>query len=150
MRIKESNMEHYRNEILDITKNTRTDFAIDKEDGPLVNCKDIICSDCVFREQMLCGKNKTLWLMEDYKEPITLTAREKHFVEFVEIGWIARDEDGEVLWYLQKPIKDKCGWRCGCDYLIISMVLDDCFSFVTWEDEEPWSVEELRKLKVKE
>ena len=149
--MKETNMEHYRDEILEAIKD---DFMFGKTGGEIMSCSSMMCRECDFGggidSGIGCGVIMIHWLMADYKPEITLTAREKHFVEFAEAGWIARDEDGETVWYLQKPNKEKHEWKCRCDYVRLGRFWDDCFAFVTWEDEEPWSIEELRKLKALE
>ena len=143
-------MEHYRDEILEAIKYGAT-FGL--MGGERKTCGSERCVNCEFYPAdnlQSCTANTMLWMMADYKPEITLTAREKHFVEFVEKGWIARDEDGETVWYLQKPNKDKYGWKCNCDYVTLGKFWDGCFNFITWEDEEPWAVSELRKLKTLE
>ena len=38
-----------------------------------------------------------------------------------------------------------------CDYYYISNNLfGNMFDFIKWEDEEPWSIEDLKKLEVKD
>lgn len=86
---------------------------------------------------------------EEYKPEPVLTQREKHFVEFVQDGYIARDgDDGFIHWFEEKPRKGTEHWiRCGvCTRL--SSYSNNLFPFITWEDEESWAVEDLRKLKV--
>lgn len=97
----------------------------------------------------------TKWLMSEYKPKPVLTEREKHFVECIKDGYIARDENFHRLyWYPTKPCKIKYGWTFELlkrEKIAIDTILSfDSFPFITWEDEEPWSVEELRKLKVQE
>ena len=153
MRTSKSNMEHYRNEILEILKDGYHDFSI-REDGSLASCGGMNCDKCVFSAEktgVKCCKAKTLWLMEDYKPEITLTAREKHFVEFAESGYIARDCDGGIWWHEEKPAKDNVEnyWNSYDGVLDIEPV-GNMFLFITWEDEEPWAVEDLRKLRVED
>ena len=92
------------------------------------------------------------WLMSEYKPEPVLTAREKGFIEFVKYGWIARSKEGELCWYAAEPQREWDEWVIGIDvdaFSFRNFANDyDHFGFITWEDEEPWSVEELRKLKV--
>lgn len=67
------------------------------------------------------------------------------------IGYITRDSDGGYIhWFEEKPRKGSEHWiRCGVSTRL-SSYSNKLFPFITWEDEEPWSVEELRKLKVQD
>ena len=93
------------------------------------------------------------WLMSPYKPELVLTAREKHFVEFAQEGWLARDADNSLWWYEDKPIRacmTKWSYRKFAKRLSDKPYnFEQCFRFITWEDEEPWAVEDLRKLIVK-
>ena len=155
MKNNETNMEHYRGEILESLKLGILGFAM-KKDGGILNCQDIDCEDCLFSSNEAdysCGKNRILWLMEEYKELPVLTADEKHFVEFAETGFIARDAGEELYYYFEKPFKNGDHWTpppTHADCIDLDMFERELFSFITWEDEEPWSVKELRKLEVKD
>ena len=85
--------------------------------------------------------------MSEYKPELVLTAREKHFVEFAQEGWLGRSISNVLYWYKSKPEKGRGSWS-GTVHSFECEVLDNLFSFITWEDEEPWAVEDLRKLKV--
>ena len=150
--MKETNMEHYRNEILEALEYANMGFG--KVDGEIKNCTVVGCERCDFIKpnDNTCSKERLLWLMAEYKPEITLTAREKHFVECMQTGWLARDIDNDLCYYQSKPHK------CNDDYwddkeLFMDMtveVFDGMFNFIKWEDEEPWSVADLRKLKALE
>ena len=142
--MKETNMEHYRGEI------ETACHGIKLKNGEIYMCHGAAkCSDCEFRDMYAglgCQRAIVRWLMSEYKPEPVLTQREKGFVECIRHGWIAADEVGSKMWYEDKPKKDKepnvwLGKK-------IVTLNDDYFPFITWEDEEPWSVEELRKLKV--
>lgn len=151
--MKETNMEHYRGEIEDFMKNGHIILAI--VEGKPVACKDVLgCIGCEFK----CSGNKCeadyiKWLMSEYKPEPVLTAREKGFVECVDGGWIVRDRDGFLHWCEVEPMRISLGfneyWKL--DTAAGHVALNKkCFPFVAEEDEKPWSVEELRKLKVQE
>ena len=75
----------------------------------------------------------------------TLTAREKGFVECMKEGWIARDRDGCLMWHEEQPWWYCDRWDSDESH---AYVCKQYFAFIT--DEDPWSVEELRKLKVQD
>lgn len=85
--------------------------------------------------------------MSEYKPEPVLAQREKGFVECIKDGYIARDEDGELFWGDQKPYKEKASWDMGFN-ADVAEINRETFPFIKWEDEEPWAVEDLRKLKV--
>lgn len=151
--MKETNMEHFRGEIEAIL-NKKEVIAISKLDGSIFACNEDECEQCICcngRDEELIPCDVTLmrWLMSEYKPEPVLTQREKHFVEFAQEGYVARDKDGAISFYeSQRPVKVDVRWRP----FNPEIYMPDCgdFPFITWEDEEPWSVEDLRKLKVQE
>jgi hypothetical protein len=75
-----------------------------------------------------------------------LNKRERNFCEYVETGWTAKDKYGSVNWCPEKPKKhDGHFWSGGAEFCTI---LPDLFQFIQWEDEEPYSVEEMLKWEV--
>ena len=64
-----------------------------------------------------------------------------NFFEFIdkEYKWIAKDKDGEVCIYIDKPKKeDKC-WNCNPYYFFkpLDTIKESLFTEIQWEDEEP-------------
>lgn len=146
--MKVTNMEHFRSQIEAVGH----DFAL--TNGKVEKCNR--CAKCEFETKLdevweSCTIKRVRWLMSEYKEKPVLTEREKHFVEFAQEGWLARDKDGRLDWYKQEPRKSREFWFPSSDeYIKAGDICGNAlFLFITWEDEEPWSVEELRKLKVK-
>lgn len=140
-------MEHYRGEIEAVGH----DFAL--INGKVVKCNR--CVKCDFEtepdeEWESCTIKRVRWLMSEYKPEPVLTAREMGFVECIENGWLARDKDNELNWYEIEPRKD--GFNGWWDEHVAGAteINKDFFPFITWEDEEPWAVSNLRKLKALE
>lgn len=155
--MKETNMEHFRSEIEKFLDDSG-DFAV-MLDGEVNMCGSRMCDHCIFsyhhnveKEGVSCRRLQVDWLMSEYKPEPVLTAREKRFVEFLQDGWLARDLRYNCFyWFKEKPTKGNDAWYCECStWLLHSTLLEGLFPFITWEDEEPWSVEELRKLKALE
>lgn len=140
--IKETNMEHFRSEI------EKNEYSLAMTNGKITNCQNTDCGDCEFNT-IRCVREKIKWLMSEYKPEPVLTQREKHFVEFAQEGWLARDESGVMTWFSAYPRKDADGYWNGEIYSFPAKKLTEIFLFINWEDESPWSIEELRKLKVK-
>ena len=147
--MKETNMEHYRGEIEDVGYR----FAL--VNGEIQKCIGTYCVQCDFYKFKFgnCNGDRISWLMSEYKPEPVLTAREKHFVEFVQTGYIARDKSGGMWWHEKKPAKDNEEWQSFSYTMAMNSKpykYGKDFPFITWEDEEAWSVEDLRKLKVQE
>ena len=151
--MEETNMEHYRGEI----EKVGHDFAF--INGKVEKCN--MCKKCDFETEPdeaweSCTIRKMRWLMSEYKPEPVLTQREKHFVEAINNGFIARNKNNNLCWYSAKPLRriDVSIWKNNRRSFSISIsqteiFANNMFPFITWEDEEAWSVEELRKLKVK-
>lgn len=92
----------------------------------------------------------------DKKEKVVpkLSKRERMVCELLETGWITRDNFRSQLYYQNKfPHKDEYEdmWLHEEKTGLISEPLGwlgVSFEFITWEDEKPWSIEDLLKLEV--
>ena len=82
-------------------------------------------------------------LLEEYKEPIKLTQFEYEYLKFakaVEYNFIARDEDGGLFLYSIEPWKGEFAWK----YRDSSIrIFTKMFNFVRWQDEEPYSIDNI-------
>ena len=89
------------------------------------------------------------WLEAEYVEPIRLTRNEKAILESLEDYWkyVARDEYGELMIYTGEPKKGDYRFTSKEPYRNISF-FNHLFQFIKWEDEEPYSIEELLKCEV--
>lgn len=151
------NREKFAKEILDIACNGGV-IAVTK-DNKVVCCRDINCEQCLFHKtnyyESYCDYEATMrWAESEYveKKP-TITSREKNFLDALLLlsnCYIARDKDNSLYVYYDKPIRGNKLWIS--DYACHDLPKDmygSMFDFIKWEDEEPWSVEDLKKLEVK-
>ena len=155
------NREKFAKEILDIACSGRN-IAVTKE-NKIVYCSDILCESCMFDS---CGKyigrsqacldRLREWSESEYVEKPTITSKENAFLGLILSKWkyLARSEDKSLCAFDSLPIKRKDGWYIDnismCDNCYISKKLfGDMFDFRKWEDEKPWSIEDLKKLDVK-
>ena len=83
-------------------------------------------------------------LWERKEEKPKLTEDEKIILRNLpkEYKWIARDLSGMVYIFIERPEKGQAIWY-GCGQPMIPFY--HLFQFITWEDEEPYSIEELLK-----
>ena len=103
-----------------------------------VNCYrggNVNCSKCL--------RLSLLELLEEYKEPIKLTRFEYEYLKVAkenEYHFIARDKDNRLHVTRGKPEKYSTTWDSISAYI---SVFKSMFSFVKWEDEEPWEIDEI-------
>ena len=150
------NREKFAKEILDIACNGAT-IAVTQE-NKVVCCGDINCSQCLFGKKdnyvYYCDDEKRMqWSESEYVEKPTITSREKNFLDLLLPKWkyIARDSNNELYIYNEKPERRDCDWYSNDGICRISTrFFGDMFNFIKWENEKPWSIEDLKKLEVKD
>ena len=89
-------------------------------------------------------------LLWERKEKPQLNEDEKAILRNIdkEYKWIARDDDGLLCVYKEKPSKDDYdGWNDSAFSFASLWAFDNLFQFIKWEDDEPYSIEELLKGK---
>lgn len=149
------NKEKFAKEILDIACSGRS-IAVTK-DNKVVYCSNISCESCMFDScgkhigrSQVCSDRLHEWAESEYVEEPTITSREKNFLDLLlpNYKYIAKDKNGFLLAYTEKPIKilETLG-MANC--ALINM-FDIKFDFIKREDEEPWRIEDLKKLEVKD
>ena len=147
------NREKFAKGILDIVCKGGT-IAVTK-DNKAVCCDDINCHECLFYKTddygSYCDDEEPMkWAESEYVEPKpTITSREKNFLDLLlpNYKYIVRDKNGFLLVYKEKPIKILETW--GIANCALIHMFDIKFDFIKREDEEPWSIEDLKKLEVK-
>lgn len=148
----EPNWSYYFDELFDILA---AKVAVKKDSGEPEECGGFECEECLFKDG--CVTLAREWLLSLYrpieKQPV-LTIRERTLLELVEPaerGWIARDKDGSLRLYDAFSEFQKTGeeWICSGGAPLVGLD-KEMFPFIKWEDEEPWSFEDLLKLEVEE
>ena len=86
------------------------------------------------------------WLDSEHKEPITLSEAERIILENgnKDFNWIARDKSGALYVYTEKPRKNDTIWENTSRSFELTY-FNHLFQFITWNDSEPYNVEELLK-----
>lgn len=140
------NKEKYYEEILEIIVEGG-DLAVDKNTNKPRTCRGFNCDYCLFKSDCYGSESRKKWLEAEYQEAIHLTDDEIVILKNIDKQWkwIARDKNGKLFLYANKPCKSEAGegwfYRTGdFDSLIF---FDHLFQFVNWEDEEPYSIGEL-------
>nr|DAG26802.1 MAG TPA: hypothetical protein [Bacteriophage sp.] len=143
------NKEKYAKEIMEIACSGDS-IAIAKEDGHIAPCCNIRCAECLFRDENCKGKVRE-WAEQEYIEKPVISKRDRAFLDYLieYYTFIARDENGELFIYKTQPRRNEecCNWNSdGCFNLYVRFNVD--FPMVKWKDDEPWLIEDLKKLEV--
>lgn len=141
-----TNFEKYKDEILEISRTQP--IAINKRRNAPEECSYNVCSECLLHEGTYCNQKAIFqWLYSEYQEPAPkLTKAERGFCEILQIGYIARDENGNLFVYNDLPRRSKLVWL-GSTWIKLDCSL---YPFITWKSGKAWSIEELLELEVEE
>lgn len=127
---------------------TRDNIAMNVK-GELVGCYNLLCENCKFYTEKDCRTASRKWLEREYVEQMVISRKDVRLLECIKDGYtyVARDLSGDVFLYIDKPEKGSRTWFSDTEFLSIKR-FDVSFPMVKWEDEEPWNIEDLRKLEV--
>ena len=145
------NKEKYEEQILTFAC-TSESFGVDEETGEIEKCTSLHCTKCKFYTPgKTCQVHRREWVEAEYIEPVKISKRDKAFLDYINVNmhYIARDIDGGLYVYISKPHKLIDCWEsseCESDKSLKFYKLD--FPMIKWEDDEPWLIEDLKKLEV--
>ena len=146
------NKEKYSKEIVELACDGNR-IAIIRQTGEFRSCYETPCRECLFHSYNTeqCKEKIREWAESEYIENQVISKRDRAFLDFL-IGkyeYIARDKTSYLYVYSAKPDKCDVFWsRNNCDCFCLADCVDVDFSMVKWEDEEPWLIEDLKKLEV--
>lgn len=143
------NKEKYAKEIVELACNGRN-VAVCKSTGKPIDCLDIVCSKCSFAVGS-CTESRKEWAESEYIEPVKISKRDRALLDYIKNNfvYIARDLDGDLYVYTEKPLKMiDCYDGMLCESRTLNKICDIKFPMVKWEDPEPWLIEDLKRLKV--
>lgn len=146
-----TNREKYDEEFLNFACSSYS-IAVSKKNGRLEKCEEYDCYDCAFYEGNInCYTKRKEWANAEYVETPKISKRDRAFLEYIKAPckYIARDMKGDIYAYKGKPTKTIDVWNLGGVPMYVSWLEVD-FPMVKWEDEEPWLIEDLKKLEVVE
>lgn len=139
------NKEKFVKEIVEIAIKSQS-LSVNQE-GKINCCQASQCKNCIFYHGAgrCCDKRKE-WAEAEYVEPKEFTEEEKAFIRACDkIKYLAKDKDGHLYLYENKPIKsvDNGIWygSRSIDTFFTSLQ----FSAIKWEDAEPTSRKEILK-----
>lgn len=142
------NFEKYEKEIIELS-NGNVAFGVLKIGGKPCKCNNMECCNCLLGElanrlNLSCNNAKTLWFYQEYKEPIKLSRLEYELLKYyIEHGYqyIARDDGRVPFAYDTKPRKMQFQWNV--TKRVKRTNFYDLFSFIKWEDEEPYKIQDI-------
>ena len=141
----------------DVVEYRRGDLRTIKDNG-IYDCFGRSNAIGTYHENLKYPGNGDLDIVEVYRsiwkrEEPTITSAEKVLLENVEkkYKYIARNHDSTLFLFGDKPTKEKWMWVRALDsYASSFTIYSHLFLMVKWKDEEPWLIEDLLKLPVKE
>ena len=155
------NREKFAKEILDIAWEGGG-MAVTKE-NKIVCCSDIpSCVLCLLNCYGKRGRSNSCrdklyeWAESEYVEKPTITSKEKAFLDTLvpDCKYIARDGNNRLYIYGKKPIREDKSESWVPDnsnyYCATRDIFGNMFDFIKWGDVEPWRIEDLKKLEVRE
>ena len=89
-----------------------------------------------------CTYRKLLW---ERNEKPKLTKAERTILENIDkkLQYIVRDKNGELYVYGSLPKRDRFQWWATSGTTMSFCAFNHLFTFITWEDDEPYSIKEL-------
>lgn len=141
------NKEKFAKEIVEIAIKSGK-FAIRNGENEPKSCEDVTCLYCLFKDYTYCPDGRKKWAEAEYIEKKVFTEEEKALlIALSKINWVAKDKNGDVYLYSDKPSKiaHGWGWDLTSHFIRLQTFSDIKFESINWEDEEPTSREEILK-----
>lgn len=146
------NGEKYAKQIVNAVTKGGYGFGIVAETNEFKNCNEMPCKKCLFYpgDGASCVVKKRAWAKSEYIEKPEISKKDRAFLEYLdkELKYIARDKNGNLMAYEHVCEKDEDGWLL--DSGAIKSFFRFCVQFpmIKWEDDKPWSIEELKNLEI--
>ncbi|MFR4612234.1 MAG: hypothetical protein ACLT50_00925 [Mediterraneibacter faecis] len=146
------NKEKYTKEIVDIVCED-VSFGVDKRTGSPVSCRELHCGKCLLNEmnRYACYDSRKEWADSEYVERPVISKNDRTFLDYIrdEDKYIARDANGKLFTYKSKPCKiESFGSWTDVNYDGLYLKCNVDFPMIKWGDDEPWLIEDLKKLEV--
>ena len=137
-----TNAEKYKDAIMAQMCKTGA-WAVDRT-GKIMSCALDNCAVCTFSStKNFCLNERKKWLNAEVKK--AFSEKDKEVIRALDkVKWVAREENGIIYGYYNKPQKSSGTWFCFNDYPIsLARFSTAEFSPVKYEDDEPTSREEI-------
>lgn len=149
------NKEKYASEIIEIACSGNV-VAVSKVTGKPIGCENNSCEDCDRYNDFLCFRKERLkeWAESEYIEKPVISKKDRAFLDYLRDRWkyMARDNISNAVYvFTDIPVKGEVGhFAYTGEARRISSDFNVVFPMVKWSDEEPWLIEDLKKLEVVE
>lgn len=144
------NKEKFKKEIVEIACSGDS-IAVIKKSGRIVSCDGTTCCLCLFRDYD-CKEKTREWAEQEYIEKPVISKRDRAFLDYLkDYKYIARDKNGKLFVCQAQPRKWEKYWYLSHGHCLnLNRNFNVDFPMVKWSDEEPWLIEDLKKLEVVE
>ena len=145
------NKEKHAREIIKIACDGNS-IAVVRSTGELRPCCEISCGECLFNtDTSSCSEEIREWAEAEHVERPVISKRDRAFLEYLStnIQYMARDMSDRLYIYPRKPYKQvNCWSSSACETEKALWMFNIDFPMVKWEDDEPWLIDDLKKLEV--
>lgn len=148
--IRMKNKEKFATEILEIACDGNR-IAIIRQTGEFRSCHETSCRECLFHSDTeRCKEKAREWAESEYIEKPVISKRDRVFLEYLgeELKCIVRSKSDTLIAYQNSAEKREDGWVIDSGAIKSLQKLNIDFPMVKWSDEEPWLIEDLKKLEV--
>ena len=115
-----------------------------------IGCSGLSCGHCLFIGYDSCDTRLSEWAESEYIEQPKISKKDRAFLDYLK-GYkcVARDNDGKLYAYISisKKLLDCACWGADDDCKSLAR-LDIDFPMVKWSYDEPWKIDDLKKLEV--
>ena len=145
------NKEKYAKEIVELACDGNR-IAIVRQTGEFRSCYETPCRECLFHSTNTeqCKEKVREWAGSEYVELPVISKRDRAFLDYLgeSAKYMARDGNGYISVCKSKPNKGESFemWMDSMSNCASMFNID--FPMVKWEDDEPWLIEDLKKLEV--
>lgn len=150
------NKEKFAKEIIEIACDGFP-IAVDKSTGKPEKCAFVSCTKCLFSingGSCVAYEKARAWAESEYIEKPVISKKDRAFLEYLRDNFktIARDENGTICVFtgIAKKSEVRSAFVYDGFYRNISNLFYVDLPMVKWEDDEPWPIEDLKKLEVVE
>ncbi len=142
------NIEYYKEKILDIVGRGDS-VGVDRNTNEPEGCAFLGCENCKLADN--CNNGLRKWCNEQYIEKPMLTKNEKKFLDIInpKYKYVTKNKNNILCLSVGIPIRTESDWIGVNDCAYISEnYFNGLFKFIKWDDEEPWQLDDLKKLEI--
>ena len=143
-----TNAEFYKKELFDIVCDGYS-IGMNKVTNKLEACELLGCRNCSWAGR--CSEGLREWCHSEYINKPKLTKNEKKFLDIInhKYKYVTKSKNNILCLSAGIPIRTGNDWIGVNDCAYISEnYFNVLFRFIKWDDEEPWLLDDMRKLEI--